>query len=61
VCSRFNGFEFLRLNLEIAATLEFVAAPLVVSFDHASRLFIDHLLTKSIASFAINLMEACFF
>ena len=53
--------QLLRLNLDIAATLEFVTAALVVSFDHAPRLFIDHLLAKSIASFAINLMEACFF
>ena len=40
----FNGLQFLRLNLNITATFEFVAAALVVSLHHATRPFIDHLL-----------------
>ena len=54
----FDRVEFLRLNLNIAAAFEFITAALVVPFDHATRLFIDHLLAKTISGLAIDLVKS---
>src|SRR5262249_30865128 len=42
----FHGFQLIGFSLDVAAAPEFIAARLILSFDNAASLFIDHLLTK---------------
>lgn len=53
----FDRLKLFRLNLDIAATFEFLAASFVLSFNHAPRFFVDHLLAKAIAGLSIDPME----
>jgi hypothetical protein len=48
----------LRLDLDILAVAELVAAPLVVLVDDAARLLVCHLLAQAVAGLAVDLVEA---
>ena len=55
-----DGLKLLRLNLDILAVRQFVAAPLVVLVDDAACFLVDHLLAQPVAGLAVDLVKACF-
>ena len=56
-----DGVEFLRLDLDIFAFAELIAAGLLVALDHVAGLGVDHLLLQPVAGLLVDHVEAGLF
>ncbi len=54
-----HRLQLLRLDLDIFALGELVAATLLVAFDDVAGFRVDHLLLQPVASLAVDHVEAC--
>src|SRR5439155_23693091 len=50
-----NGFEFVGLDLDVDALVDFVTPALILGLDRLARLFVDQLLTQAIAGLLVDL------
>ena len=56
----FDRFQLFRIDLDVIAIAEFVAAALTGFVHDASGLFVHHLLPQPVAGLAVNLVKTRF-